>query len=54
MTIYITKQNHYKFNYLLNWQNPDTGAMMGDWFTSLKEIEEYTRHWVKKTVKVNF
>lgn len=55
MTIYITKQSHYNFQYLLNWQNPDTGCMMGTWFHDMKELKEYTAHWIiGKTVKIGF
>ena len=41
MTVYITKRPHYKYNYLANWQNPDTKAMMGQWFMTIKELKEY-------------
>lgn len=55
MTIYITRQSHHKFSYLLNWHNPETGSLMGDWFHSLKEILEYTQNWPnRQIVKVNF
>lgn len=55
MTIYITKQPHYSFNYILNWYNPDTGNMMGDWFRTMKDLEEYVKDWpVTTIVKVNF
>ena len=43
MKVFITKQSHGKYNYLLNWNNPETGAMMGDWFT-----------WNAILVRVNF
>ena len=54
ITVYITKQAHYKFNYLVNWNNPETGATMGDWFTDEKEIYEFTKHWICRYVKVNY
>ena len=54
MIVYITKKNHYNYNYLANWQNPDTGAMMGEWFHTLKELKEYTSGWFAKYVNINF
>lgn len=45
MKVYITKKAHYKYNYLANWTNPDTGATMGQWFTTMKELKEYTASW---------
>ena len=45
MTIWVTKKDHYKNRYLLNWMNPETGCMMGDWFPSIKELREYTQDW---------
>lgn len=54
MTVYITKKSHYKYNYLANWQNPDNGAMIGQWFTSLKELKEYCSLWFPHYVNTNF
>ena len=54
MKVFITKQSHGKYNYLLNWNNPETGAMMGDWFTTLKELKEYISGWNAILVRVNF
>ena len=55
MTVYITKQSHYSFNYIMNWYNPETGNMMGTWFRTLKDILEYTENWPnRKIVKINF
>ena len=54
MRIYITKQAHGKYNYLANWNNPDTSATMGQWFISLKDLKEYTAAWGAKYIKVNF
>lgn len=45
MTIYITQQNHGKYQFLLNWANPDTGACMGQWFETMKDLREYIRLW---------
>lgn len=64
MEIYITKMDkphynlsasRYTYRYLLNWYNPETGALMGDRFPTLKEILDYTATWPdRKIVKVNF
>lgn len=54
MKVFITKQSHGKYNYLLNWNNPETGAMMGDWFTTLKELKKYISGWNAILVRVNF
>lgn len=54
MKIYVTKQSHYNYNYLLNWQNPETGAVMGEWFRSMKDVAEYTARWGAEIVRVNF
>lgn len=55
MTIYITKQINHSFNYLLNWYNPETGAMMGFWVQTLREALEYTAGWPgRKVIRVNF
>lgn len=54
MVVYITKRAHYSFNYLANWQNPETGAMMGDWFRTEKDIYEYTAKWFCRYEKVNY
>ena len=53
MKVYITKKNHYKFKYLANWKNPETGAVMGDWFISLKELKEYTAGWNAEYIFIN-
>ena len=45
MTMYITQQNHGKYQFLLNWANPDTGACMGQWFETMKDLREYIRLW---------
>lgn len=54
MKVFITKQRHGKYNYLLNWNNPETGVIMGDWFTTLKELKEYISGWNAILVRVNF
>lgn len=54
MKVFITKQSHGKYHYLLNWNNPETGAMMGDWFQTLKELKEYISGWNAILVRVNF
>ena len=53
MKVYITKRPHYRYNYLANWQNPDNRFMMGCWFTSIKELKEYTDGWNCEYVFVN-
>ena len=53
MKVYITKQVHHNYRYLLNWQNPDTGALMGDWFHTMKELLEYIQNWNATIVTVN-
>jgi hypothetical protein len=45
MKVYITKKAHHKYNYLANWINQDTKAMTGQWFTTMKELKEYTASW---------
>lgn len=45
MAVFITRRANGKYNYLLNWYNPETGAMMGDWFRDMKEIFEYIGGW---------
>ena len=54
MTVYITKQAHGKYNYLANWNNPNTGAMIGQWHTTLTELKEYFKYWNPEYIKVNF
>ena len=54
MKVFITKQSHGKYNYLLNWNYQETGAMMGDWFATLKELKEYISGWNAILVRVNF
>lgn len=46
MKVYVTKQTHGKYHYLMNWQNPETGAMMGQWFETMKDLKEYIATWV--------
>ena len=53
MKVYITKRPHYKYKYLANWLNPDTGAMTGEWFSSIKEIKKYTKEWNAEYVFIN-
>lgn len=45
MKVYVTEKKHYKFNFLVNWQNPDNGAIIGQWFTSWDDILDYTADW---------
>ena len=45
MKIWITKQPHHKYNYLMHWENPENGMVFYDWFRTLKEISEYTANW---------
>lgn len=54
MKVYITKQIHGKYNYLANWQNPESGYVFGQWFTSLKDLKEYCDSWGADYIKVNF
>ncbi len=57
MTIYIEKKSHPHTHdrYLVQWNDPETGYVYGDWFQTLKEIHEYfEKHPVKEFVKVNF
>ncbi len=54
MKVYITKMMHGKYNYLANWQNPDNGAMLFDWFETLAELKDYTKSWPAVYVNVNF
>lgn len=45
MTVYVTRKNHYNYNYLMNWRNPESGAVMAQWFHDLKELKEYIKLW---------
>ena len=54
MTVYVTKKNHGKYNYLLNWRSPETGVMFGEWFENMKELKEYVLNWHAIIEKVNF
>lgn len=39
MKVFITKQSHGKYNYLLNWNNPETGGNDGRLVHDFKRIE---------------
>lgn len=54
MTVYVTKMSHYKYNYLLNWRNPENGIMFGEWFVTMKELMEYISMWNATIEKINF
>lgn len=45
MVAYVTQRPHGKYNYLLNWANPDTGWCMGQWFETMKDLKEYICWW---------
>lgn len=52
MKVYVTKRQHGKYNYLLNWRNPETGGMIGVWFATMKEINEYISEWDATVIRV--
>lgn len=54
MTVYVTKKHHGIYNYLLNWKNPETGLMLGEWFETMKELKEYIANWNATIEKINF
>lgn len=54
MKVYITKKDHYKYKYLANWETPCAHLLIGQWFTTLKELKEYTKDWQPEYIKVNF
>ena len=54
ITVYITKKQHIKYEYLMNWTDPESGIGFGDWFRSLKELKEYTASWNCEYINVNF
>lgn len=43
MKVYITKINHFKYKYLMEWTWEGNGY--SDRFTSLKELNEYISGW---------
>lgn len=45
MKVYVSHIPHGNYNFLLNWANPDTGAMIGQWFQTMKDLKDYIRLW---------
>ena len=57
MKVYIEKKSHpYTHDrYLVHWNDPETGYVFGDWFQTLKEINEYFSQFpVLEFIRVNF
>ena len=51
---YSIYRNHGIYNYLLNWRNPENGVMFGEWFQTMKELNEYIAKWSATIEKINF
>ena len=53
MKVFVMHKPNGKYSYLLNWKNPETGAMMGQWFQTMKDLKEYIRLWYAIIVVIN-
>ena len=54
MKAYIEKKPNINWNYLLTWQDPETGYTFTDTFKTLKEATEYAAAILAEVVTVNF
>lgn len=53
--VHITKQAHGKYNYLANWEDPNTGYGFHDRFSTLAELVDYFRSiGLPRYIKTNF
>ena len=52
MTVYITKKPNGKYKYLAEWTVKGNGY--SQFFTTLKDLKEYTAEWGAKYIKTNF